>query len=414
MAIPTFVILGANLAGGAAASTLRGEGFDGRLIMIGAEPHPPYERPPLSKEYLRGEATFDSSLLRPASWYEENAVELRTGVRAERIDLSANAVVMEDGDAIGYDRLLIATGGRNRSLDVPGKDLPGIFSLRTVEEADAIRAAAAEGGRALVVGAGLIGCEVAASLRALGVEVDVVEIYDGPLIRMVGPEIASVLEAVHREHGVRFHFGQTVSSFLGDSRVRAVLTDDGERVEADVVVVAVGIEPELGAVAGSGIAIDNGVLVDEACRTNVDGVFAAGDVANHLHPLFGRRMRVEHYDNAIKQGTAAARSMLRDGLEFDDPHWFWSDQYEQNLQYLGHARAWDDFIVRGTFEERRLLGFYVRDGVVDAVVGLNRGRDVRRAAGLIRARRPVDPQLLRDEDVDLKQLGAKLLAEGDR
>jgi 3-phenylpropionate/trans-cinnamate dioxygenase ferredoxin reductase component len=414
MAIPTFVILGANLAGGAAASTLRGEGFDGRLIMIGAEPHPPYERPPLSKEYLRGEATFDSSLLRPASWYEENAVELRTGVRAERIDLSANAVVMEDGDAIGYDRLLIATGGRNRSLDVPGKDLPGIFSLRTVEEADAIRAAAAEGGRALVVGAGLVGCEVAASLRALGVEVDVVEIYDGPLIRMVGPEIASVLEAVHREHGVRFHFGQTVSSFLGDSRVRAVLTDDGERVEADFVVVAVGIEPELGAVAGSGIAIDNGVLVDEACRTNVDGVFAAGDVANHLHPLFGRRMRVEHYDNAIKQGTAAARSMLRDGLEFDDPHWFWSDQYEQNLQYLGHARAWDDFIVRGTFEERRLLGFYVRDGVVDAVVGLNRGRDVRRAAGLIRARRPVDPQLLRDEDVDLKQLGAKLLAEGDR
>lgn len=414
MSGPTFVILGANLAGGAAASTLRGEGFDGPLILIGAEPHPPYERPPLSKEYLRGEASFDSSLLRPASWYEENAVELRTGVRAERIDVSAKAVVMEDGDSIGYDRLLIATGGRNRALDVPGKDLPGIFSLRTVEEADAIRAAAAEGGRALVVGAGLIGCEVAASLRALGVEVDVVEIYDGPLIRMVGPEIASLLEAVHREHGVRFHFGQTVSSFVGDSKVRAVLTDAGQRVEADFIVVAVGIEPELGAVAGSGIAIDNGVLVDVGCRTNVDGVFAAGDVANHLHPLFGRRIRVEHYDNAIKQGAAAARSMLRDGVVFDDPHWFWSDQYEHNLQYLGHARAWDDFIVRGTFEERRFLGFYVRDGVVDAVVGLNRGRDVRRAAGLIRARRPVDPKLLRDEDVDLKQLGTRLQAGGGR
>jgi 3-phenylpropionate/trans-cinnamate dioxygenase ferredoxin reductase component len=412
MANPTFVILGANLAGGAAASTLRGEGFDGRLIMIGAEPHPPYERPPLSKEYLRGEVSFDSSLLRPLSWYEENAVELLTGVRAEGIDVQARTVVMEDGHSIGYDRLLIATGGRNRALDVPGKDLPGILSLRTVEEADAIRAAAAEGGRAVVVGAGLIGCEVAASLRALGVEVDVVEIYDGPLIRMVGPEIASVLEAVHREHGVRFHFGQTASSFLGDSRVRAVLTDEGERVEADFVVVAVGIEPELGAVAGSGIAVDNGVLVDGGCRTKVDGVFAAGDVANVLHPLYGRRIRVEHYDNAIKQGTAAARSMLRDGVVFDDPYWFWSDQYEHNLQYLGNARAWDDFIVRGSFEERRFLGFYVRDGLVDAVVGLNRGRDVRRAAGLIRARRPVDPGLLRDEDVDLKQLGARLQAEG--
>jgi 3-phenylpropionate/trans-cinnamate dioxygenase ferredoxin reductase subunit len=242
--------------------------------------------------------------------------------------------------------------------------------------------------------------------------VDVVEIYDGPLVRMVGPEIGAVLEAIHREHGVRFHFGQTVSSFLGDSKVRAVLTDEGERVEADFVVVAVGIEPELGAVAGSGIAIDNGVLVDAGCRTNVDGVFAAGDVANLLHPLFGRRIRVEHYDNALKQGTAAARSMLRDGVVFDDPYWFWSDQYEHNLQYLGNARAWDDFIVRGSFEERRFLGFYVRDGLVDAVVGLNRGRDVRRAAGLIRARRPVDPGLLRDEDVDLKQLGARLQAEG--
>ena len=408
----TVVILGANLTGGAMASTLRDDGFDGRLIMIGAEPHPPYERPPLSKEYLRGEASFDSSLLRPASWYEENAVELLTGVRADRVDVRARTVVMEDGDAIGYDRLLIATGGRNRALDVPGKDLPGILSLRTVEEADAIRAAAAEGGQALVVGAGLIGCEVAASLRALGVDVDVVEIYDGPLIRMVGPEIASVLEAIHREHGVRFHFGQTVSSFMGDSRVRAVLTDEGEHLEADLVVVAVGIDPELGAVRGSGIAIDNGVLVDESLRTNVEGVFAAGDVANHLHPLFGRRMRVEHYDNAIKQGTAAARSMLRDGVVFDDPHWFWSDQYEHNLQYLGHARAWDDFIVRGTFEERRFLGFYLRDGVVDAVVGLNRGREVRRAAGLIRARRPVDPRLLRDDEVDLQQLGAELLAEG--
>ena len=410
---PTVVIVGASLAGGAAASTLRQEGFDGPIVLIGQEPHPPYERPPLSKEYLRGQSSFAGALLRPRSWYQESEVDLLTEAWVDRVDVAARTVRLEGGRSIGYDRLLITTGGRNRRLEVPGSHLDGIHDLRTVEDADAIRADASPGSTAVVVGAGLIGSEVAASLRSLGVGVEVVEIFDVPLQRAIGPDVGAVFERIHRDHGVRYRFGQTVSAFEGHGRVESVLTDRGARIDCDFAVVAIGIEPETRLVAGTDVAVDNGILVDEHTRTNVPGVYAAGDVANHVHPLFGRRLRVEHFDNAIKQGAAAARNILGRDAVFDDPHWFWSDQYEHNLQFLGHAPAWDEFVVRGKLEDRRFVGFYMRDGLVDGVVGLDRGRDVRRAAGLIRARMPVDLELLRDEDVDLKQLGAKLMTESE-
>jgi len=406
-----FLIVGGNLTAGAVATTLRSEGFYGNLVIVGEEPHPPYERPPLSKDYLRGESKAEDTLLHPRSWYDEAGVELRLGARARRLDPTQRAVELEDGERVSFDRLLIATGGRNRTLAVPGHDLDGILDLRRIEDADRIRAEASAGRKVVIVGAGFIGSEVAASLRHLGVEVEIVEFFEAPLLRVLGPEVARVYEGIHRDHGVRFHFGQAVESFRGDGRVEAVVTSKGTRVEGDFVVVGVGIQPNIEWLDGSGVEIDNGVAVDEFCRTNVEGVLAAGDVANHWHPLFDRRMRVEHWDNALKQGAAAARNMM--GLEtvFDDPHWFWSDQYQHNLQYMGFATEWDHLVVRGSLEERSFVAFYLAQGVVKAVVGLDRGKEVRRSAGLIRARRPFDPSLLRDEDVDLKKLATQA-AEG--
>jgi 3-phenylpropionate/trans-cinnamate dioxygenase ferredoxin reductase component len=409
---PTFVIVGANLTGGAAATTLRGEGFEGRVVLIGEESHPPYERPPLSKEYLRGEVALDTAYLREPSWYAENDVELLLGTRATRVDPERKVVHLADGEPLPYDAVLVATGGRNRSMAAPGRDLAGVYDLRTIQDADRIRAEAVPGRTAVLVGAGFIGCEVAASLRALSVEVEVVEPFALPLLRVVGPEVAAVYEGIHRDHGVRFHLGQSAERFEGTGRVEAVVTSQGTRVGCDFAVVGVGIQPNTDVVEGTDIAVDNGVVVDEYCRTNVDGVFAAGDVANHQHPLFGRRMRVEHWDNALKQGAAAARNMMGAPVIFDDPHWFWSDQYDHNLQYLGFAPEWDELVVRGSMQERAFVAFYLRDGLVRAAVGVDRGRDVRRSAGLVRAARPVDPALLRDESVDLRQLASSLTEQG--
>jgi 3-phenylpropionate/trans-cinnamate dioxygenase ferredoxin reductase component len=405
-----FVIVGGNLTGGAAVSTLRTDGFDGRIELVGDEPHVPYERPPLSKGYLRGEEPADQAFLRPAEWYRDNDVVVHLGTSATRLDPGERIVRLSDGTRIRYDAVLVATGGRNRRLAVPGSDLEGIFDLRTFEDADRIKAAASGGRTAVVVGAGFIGCEVAASLRRLGIDVEVVEIFEVPLLRVVGPDVGKVYEGIHRDEGVRFHFGDVVERFEGDGRVEAVATRGGLRIACDFVVVGIGIQPNVEWLEGSGVELDNGVVVDEFCRTNVEGVYAAGDVANHWHPIFDRHLRVEHWDNALKQGAAAARSMTGATDAFDDPHWFWSDQYDHNLQYMGFAPDWDDLVIRGSMEERAFVGFYLRDRVVKAVVGLNRGKDVRRSAGLIRAKRPVDPVALRDPDVDLKKLSAELAA----
>jgi 3-phenylpropionate/trans-cinnamate dioxygenase ferredoxin reductase subunit len=408
----TFVIVGGNLTAGAAASTLRTEGFDGRVVLIGEEVHPPYERPPLSKDYLRGETRADDALLRPASWYQENGVELLLGTRAARVDPTSRVVELDRGDPVAYDKVLVATGGRNRRLSVPGIHLEGVLDLRTIEDADRIRTEALSGRTAVVVGAGFIGCEVAASLRALGVDVQVVEIFDVPLVRALGPEIGSVYEGIHRDHGVRFHFQQTIERLEGGPRVEAAVTSTGTRIGCDLVVVAVGIEPAVDVVAGSGVALDDGIVVDEFCRTTVGGVYAAGDLANHYHPVFETRMRVEHWDNALKQGAAAARNMMGQEAVFDDPHWFWSDQYDHNLQSMGYAPGADEVVVRGSMEQRDFMAFSLKQGVVRAAVGLNRGKEVRRSAGLIRTRVPVDAAALKDEDVDLRGLVTGRAREG--
>jgi 3-phenylpropionate/trans-cinnamate dioxygenase ferredoxin reductase component len=400
----TFVIVGASLAGGGAAATLRQEGFDGKVILIGAEPQPPYERPPLSKEYLRGESSFEQALVQPPDFFRENGIETRFGVRAKRVDAAEKVVELDGGERVAYDGLLIATGGRNRRFPIPGLDLEGIYDLRTVADCERIRHEVVPGRKAVVVGMGFIGSEVAASLRQSGVDVVVVDRNKVPLRRVLGEEVGRVMEGVHRDHEATLILEDTVAAFEGADRVERVVTQRGRRIECDFIVVGLGIEPGTEFLAGTGVEIDNGILVDEFCWAGVEGIYAAGDVANHYHPVFERRIRVEHWQNALNQGPAAARSMLGKGEPYDEVPWFWSDQYDSNLQYAGFHTEWDDLVVRGSMEERNFVAFYRKDERVLAAVAVNRGKDLRRSMRLIKAQRPVDATKLQDPDVDLRAL----------
>ena len=400
----TFVIVGASLAGGGAAATLRQEGFDGKVILIGAEPQPPYERPPLSKEYLRGESSFEQALFQPLDFYGENGIELRSDARATRIDVRKKTVELDSGEYVAYDRLLFAAGVKNRHVPTPGSDLDGIYDLHTVADCDLIRREVSPGRKAVVVGMGFIGSEVAASLRQSGVEVTVVDRNKVPLRRVLGEEVGRVMEGIHRDHGTELIFEDTVAAFEGARRVESVTTRTGRRLGCDFVVVALGIEPAAEPLTGTGVKIDNGVVVDEYCRTGVEGIYAAGDVANHYHPVFGRHIRVEHWQNALKQGQAAARSMLGESEPYQEIPWFWSDQYEHNLQYAGFHRDWNELVVRGSLEERSFVAFYRKDERVLAAVAVDRGRDLRRSVPLIKARQRIEASRLRDPDVDLQTL----------
>jgi 3-phenylpropionate/trans-cinnamate dioxygenase ferredoxin reductase subunit len=404
------VIVGGGLTGGNAAVTLRREGFDGRVVLIAPEPGLPFGRPPLSKTYLRSEEELDGWYVKPAAWYEEHHVELRSGSDVTTIDGSARTAALDSGEELAYQKLLIASGGRNRTFHVPGAELDGIHQLRTVAECDAIKREAASGRHAVVVGMGFIGCEVAASLRELDVHVTAVLTGRNPLERVLGDQLGSAFAAIHREHGVEL-VDDHVTAFEGAERVGAAVTASGTRIGCDFVVAGIGIEPQAPEFAGPAIEESNGILVDERLRTSLPDVFAAGDVANQLHPVFGR-VRVEHYNNAENQGRAAGRSMLGSDAPYDYIHSFWSDQYEHKLEYVGHATRWDDFVVRGSLEDRSMLGFYLLEGNLLAAAGLDRGGDpeleadseMAACARLVGERaRPARDQLA-DEAVDLWSL----------
>jgi 3-phenylpropionate/trans-cinnamate dioxygenase ferredoxin reductase component len=404
------VIVGGGFAGGNAAATLRDEGFAGPVVVVGPEPGVPFGRPPLSKTYLRSEEDLEGWYVRPAGWYAEHGVDIRSASVAG-VDPAAHTVVLGSGEKISYQKALIATGARNRRLGIPGAELPGIRYLRTVAECDAIKQEAVAGRRAVVIGMGFIGCEVAASLTQLGVQVTAVFPGRAPLDRVLGGQVGALIGAIHRANGVELLAGDQVAAFEGAERVEAIVTGTGHRIPCDFAVAGIGVEPDIPAVAGSSIAEDNGILVDELCRTSAADVYAAGDVANHLHPLFGR-IRVEHYNNAEKQGAAAARSMLGSTAPYDYVHTFWSDQYEHTIEYVGHVTKWDEFVVRGSVEEGKLVGFYLVDGVVRAAVGLDRGGDpeldrdseMAASARLVAARARPARGALADEHADLWSL----------
>jgi 3-phenylpropionate/trans-cinnamate dioxygenase ferredoxin reductase subunit len=390
---------------------MREDGFGGPIVIINRDPGIPYGRPPLSKTYLRSEEDLTGWYVKPADWYQANGVELLAESAVTAVDAAAHSLTLGSGRELEYQKLLIATGGRNRRLRIPGADLPGIYYLRTVAECDAIKREAAAGRRAVVVGMGFIGCEVAASLTQLGVGVTAVFPSRDPLDRVLGEQMGALIGAIHREKGVRMMPGAQVTAFEGTDRVSAVVTADGERIACDFAVVGVGIEPDVPGISGSSVAQENGILVDELCRTSSPDIYAAGDVANHLHPVLGR-VRVEHYNSAQHHGAAAARSMLGSAAPFDYIHNFWSDQYEHIFQYVGHATRWDDFAVRGNLKERKAIGFYLLAGVVRAAIGFDRGGDpeyepdseMAACAQLVARRAEPDRSALTDDQTDLRSL----------
>jgi 3-phenylpropionate/trans-cinnamate dioxygenase ferredoxin reductase subunit len=407
----TVVIVGANLAGARAADTLRQGGFDGRVVLVGAEADPPYERPPLSKEYLRGDLAEERTALHPPAYYAEQSIELCLGRRATRLEPLAREVVLDDGHRLGYDALLIATGTVPHRLDrTPGADLGGIGYLRDLADARALRAELARSPRVAVIGTGFIGAEVAASCRMLGLHVVAFEAAPVPLARALGEHIGAQYAEIHRAHGVDLRTNVTVTAFEGRERVEQIVTSAGETIPCDVVVIGVGVRPAVDWLEGSGLALDNGVLVDEQCRTNLTDVYAAGDVARWWHPTLGERLRVEHFDNAQLQGQAAARAILGRAEPYAPVPYFWSDQYDLNLQYVGHARGDDEIVLRGTIESGSWTAFYRRDGRLQAALTVNRRRDLTGARRLIAARTNVSAAQLADEACDLKALASEAQA----
>jgi 3-phenylpropionate/trans-cinnamate dioxygenase ferredoxin reductase subunit len=400
----TFAIVGAGLAGATAAQTLRDEGFDGAVVLLGDEPHRPYERPPLSKEYLQGKSPRDKVFVHPEGWYAEHDVDLRLGVTANGIDLQARRVLTSDGASVQYDSLLLATGSTPRRLALPGSDLGGVLYLRRLDDSDRIRAAFAGRPRVVVVGAGWIGLETAAAARVAGLSVTVLEHAEAPLARILGSRMSAVFSQLHRDNGVDLRCGVTISELTGTSgQVTGVRLGDGSVIEADLVLVGVGISPETGLAEAAGLAVGNGITVDERLRTSDPAVYAAGDVADALHPLLGHRLRVEHWANARRQGAVAARSMLgRDAVYARLPYFF-TDQYDLGMEYTGYVdpAAVEDVVVRGDLPGRRFVAFWLADGRVRAGMSVNVWDVTEAVEELITSGRRVEAALLADPGVPL-------------
>jgi len=397
------VTVGASQAAAVATRTLRRRGYDGRVVLVGDETHLPYERPPLSKELLAGERSAEDVTLLSEQWCADNDVELRLGVRAERVDTQSRAVVLEGGSRVEATAVLLATGCRPRRLPgVEGGER--VVYLRTLDDALRLRAHLRPGARVVAVGAGFVGSEVASVARGAGAEVTVLETLDVPLERVLGRRMGEVCARIHREHGVDLRTGEAVESATETGSGVLVRTTGGAALEADVVVVGVGTVPNTEVAERSGIACDNGVLVDERCATDVEGVYAAGDVTSHFHPLVGRHVRVEHFDNASKQAMVAGKVMAGRKGRHAEPHWFWSDQYGLDLQYAGHAATWDEVVVRGSVDALGFCAFYLDAGVVRAAFSVGRGADMFLVRELVGAAAAPDPAKLRDEDVELADL----------
>ncbi|MEJ2863207.1 NAD(P)/FAD-dependent oxidoreductase [Actinomycetospora flava] len=370
----THVIVGAGLAGAKAAETLREDGFTGRVVLVGDEQERPYDRPPLSKEYLQGNADRDSVYLHPADWYAEHGVELRSGVRATALDRDAHEVVLADGDRVGYRKLLLATGSSPRRLPVAGADLDGVHYLRRLGDSDAIAAAIRSSSRIVVIGGGWIGLEVTAAARIADVAVTVIESAPLPLLRVLGPEIAEVFATLHREHGVDLRVDTDVAGIRGEGgRVTGVRLADGTEIDADAVVVGVGITPNTDLAEAAGLEVADGVVVDARHRTSDPDVHAAGDVANLWYPAFERHLRVEHWDNALNGGPAAARAMLGDDTEYDHLPYFFTDQYDLGMEYTGYVAPgeYDEVVVRGDLGSREFVAFWLAGGRVLAGMNVN-------------------------------------------
>jgi 3-phenylpropionate/trans-cinnamate dioxygenase ferredoxin reductase subunit len=409
-AAATYVIVGASLGGAKAAEALRAAGYDGRLVLLGTETELPYERPPLSKGYLQGKAERETIYVHPRQWYTEADIDLRLGVTATEIDRSAHQVVLADGSRIGYAKLLLATGSSPRELQVPGADANGVLYLRSVGDSDRIRALLAEAGRIAVIGAGWIGLEVTAAAREAGVAVTVLESAELPLQRVLGDQVARVFAGLHREHGVDLRFGVQVAEITSSGgHATGVRLADGSQIQADGVVVGVGITPNTELAAAAGLEVGNGIRVDAGLRSSDPDIYAAGDVAHAFHPLLGTHIRVEHWANALNQPQAAARAMAGQQVSYDRVPYFFSDQYDLGMEYAGYVAPdeYDEVVFRGDVDRREFVAFWLDQGSrVLAGMNVNVWDVNDDIQALVRAGQPVDKAALADAGTSLESLTA--------
>jgi 3-phenylpropionate/trans-cinnamate dioxygenase ferredoxin reductase subunit len=398
------VIVGGGQAAAQAVQSLRQQGFAGAITLVGDEPYPPYQRPPLSKKYLAGELARERLFLRPASFYAEKGVTLELGARVEELEPAARRLRLGDGRTLSYDKLLLATGSRVRKLDVPGATLPNVHYLRTIADVDAIAASLAPGGRVVLVGAGYIGLEVAAVLRQRGFDVTVLEAAARVMSRTVGPDVSAFYEARHREAGVALHCTASVKALHGAERATAVETADGRTFPCDLVVVGIGVVPNVELARAAGLECTDGIVVDEYARTADENIVAAGDCTNHPLALFGRRVRLESVPNAIHQAKVAAQTLLGAPAAYSEVPWFWSDQYDLKLQIAGLAAGYDEIVVRGDPAQRSFAAFYLRAGELIAVDAVNSPKEFMAGKKLVASRARLAPEQLRDAAVDLAAL----------
>ena len=396
------VIIGGGLAGAKTAEALREGGFEGTVVLAASEHRLPYERPPLSKGYLAGSAPFEEAVVHPADWYSVNSIELFLGCTATAIDRVAHTVTLDDGSSLSYDRLVLATGSAPRLLSVPGADGEGVHYLRTVEDADALKAVFGDGRRIVLIGAGWIGLEVAATARGAGCEVVVVESADLPLLGVLGPEVAASFADLHRSHGVDLRLGASVGSILLEDGKVAGVEVDGERVPADCVVIGIGVRPLVDLAEAAGLEVDNGILVDASLRTSDPDIHAVGDIANVDHPVLGRRIRVEHWATALNQPAIAVAALLGEDARWEDLPYFFSDQYDLGMEYLGNAPpgSYEQVVIRGDLEGREYVAFWLdASHRILAAMNVNVWDVLDQIKPLILSGKPVDPAQLGDPDV---------------
>lgn len=404
---PTYLIVGGGLAGAIAAQTLREEGFDGRITLLGDDSHRPYERPPLSKDYLQGKADRDSIFVHPETWFVDHAVDLCLGAAVTSLDPASRTVTTATGARLGYDKLLLATGSTPRRLSLPGSDLDGEHYLRTVEDSDRIKTGFARARRVAIIGAGWIGLETAAAARHAGLDVTLLESAAMPLLRALGPEAAPIFADLHRAHGVDLRCQVAVAELIGSNgSVTGVMLSDGSRIEADMVLVGVGITPNIELAAAAGLRVENGVIVDEHLRTSDPDIYAAGDVANAYSPRLGRHLRVEHWANARRQGANAAKAMLGQDAVDTRPSYFYSDQYDLGMEYTGDISpsGYDQVIFRRQADPRQVIVFWLHEQQVQAGMNINIWEVADDIERLVQSARPVNPDDLADPDVPLATL----------
>lgn len=398
------VVIGAGHAGAQAVASLRQEGYDGEIVLIGEEPQLPYHRPPLSKAYLSGEQPAERLLIRPEKFYHDKQIDVRTGTRVTAIDRAARTVTLDNDETLTWDTLVLALGSQVRKLPIPGTELGGVHYLRSIADVDGIRRDLDSARNLVIIGGGYIGLEVASVAVKAGLNVTVLEMEDRILQRVTTPSMSSFYTRVHTEAGVMLRCNAAASKLLGDDRVRAVECNDGSEIPADVVIIGVGILPVTQLAEAAGLDCDNGILVDSHCRTSDPDIYAIGDCTNHPNPLLGRRLRLESVPNATDQARVAAANICGKNKEYSAVPWFWSDQYDLKLQMVGFSNDADTEVLRGDEASGSFARFYLRDGRVVAVDAVNSPREFMAAKQLVASGKEVDPDQLADPETALKDL----------